>query len=103
MSDTSATKKSIWRSPAVYIAVVLSCFFLGFFYLAITNEPDYMPSQTNPAHKMNHASGQTAAEMGMTEEEHANMPAPTAAEMGMTEQEHANMDQTAVASAAKVQ
>lgn len=102
MSDAStSTKKSVWRSPWVYVAVILSCFFLGFFYLAVTNEPDYMPSQNNKGgHSMNHGAGQTAAEMGMTEEEHANM---SAEEMGMTEEQHANMDQTAPASEAKAQ
>ena len=102
MSDAStSTKKPLWRSPVVYIAIILSCFFLGFFYMAVTNEPDYMPSQNaNSGHNMHHGSNQTAAEMGMTEEEHANM---SAEEMGMSEEEHANMDQSAVASEAKAQ
>ncbi|WP_196781662.1 hypothetical protein [Acinetobacter lanii] len=105
MSDAStSTKKSVWRSPWVYVAVILSCLFLAFFYLAVTNEPDYMPSQdAKNGHNMNHGSGQSAAEMGMTEEEHANMDQPTAAEMNMTEEEHANMDKAAVASEAKAQ
>lgn len=102
MSDaSSSTKKPLWRSPMVYVAVILSCFFLGFFYLAVTNEPDYMPSQDpKGAHQMNHGSGKTAAEMGMTEEEHANM---TAEQMGMTDQEHAEMDKATAASEAKAQ
>lgn len=85
MSDAaSSTKKPLWRSPVVYIAVILSCLFLAFFYLAVTNEPDYMPSQDakNMQH-MNHsastdsaatASEPTAAEMNMSEDEHAAMP-----------------------------
>lgn len=29
----------------VGISILLGCMFLGFFLLAVTNEPDYMPSQ----------------------------------------------------------
>lgn len=77
MSDKPATKKSLWQSPFFYVAVVLSCLFLGFFYLAVTNEPDYMPSQkqvqNHSAHQATVSSEATAAEMNMSEEEHANM------------------------------
>ncbi|ANF82424.1 hypothetical protein A3K93_09590 [Acinetobacter sp. NCu2D-2] len=88
MSDTSSAKKSLLRSPAVYIAVILSCLFLGFFYLAVTNEPDYMPSQQN---KNAHATHQAAP---------SSSSEPTASEMGMTEEEHANMDSNQETSAA---
>jgi hypothetical protein len=97
MSDVTSPEKSPWGWKSLIISAILSCFFLGFFYLAVTNEPDYMPSQNKPAHNMHHstganatssASGPTAAEMGMTEEEHANM---SAEQMGMTQEEHANM------------
>jgi len=29
----------------VGISILLGCMFLGFFYLAVTSEPEYMPSQ----------------------------------------------------------
>lgn len=29
----------------VAISLMLGCLFLGLFYLAVSNEPDYMPSQ----------------------------------------------------------
>lgn len=29
----------------VGISLLLGCLFLGLFFLAVTNEPDYMPSQ----------------------------------------------------------
>ncbi|SPL69622.1 hypothetical protein [Acinetobacter stercoris] len=45
MSSVTSSEKKGWK--AIIIAFILSCFFLGFFYLAITNEPDYMPSQQN--------------------------------------------------------
>lgn len=30
---------------AVGISILLGCLFLVFFFLAVSNEPDYMPSQ----------------------------------------------------------
>ena len=45
MTDNSSPEKSPWGWKALIIAFILSAFFLGFFYLAVTNEPDYMPSQ----------------------------------------------------------
>jgi hypothetical protein len=45
MSDQSSPEKSPWGWKALIIAFILSAFFLGFFYLAVSNEPDYMPSQ----------------------------------------------------------
>ena len=29
------------------ISLLLGCLFLGLFYLAVSHEPDYMPSQQN--------------------------------------------------------
>ena len=55
-------EKSFWGWKLLAISIVLSCIFMGIFYLAITNEPDYMPSQQNKAtqqhdmSKMDHAS-----------------------------------------------
>ena len=45
MSDMNSPEKSPWGWKAVIIATILSCLFLGFFYIAMSNEPDYMPSQ----------------------------------------------------------
>ena len=76
MTNNSSPKKSPLGWKAVAFACVLGIVFLGFFYLAVSNEPDYMPSQK---HKQTHqaatsgASEPTAAEMNMTEEEHAHM------------------------------
>ncbi|TCM66427.1 hypothetical protein EC844_11327 [Acinetobacter calcoaceticus] len=33
----------------VGISLLLGCMFLGLFFLAVTSEPDYMPSQKNKA------------------------------------------------------
>ncbi|WP_445116653.1 hypothetical protein [Acinetobacter sp. WZC-1] len=45
MNDMTSPEKSPWGWKALIIAFILSAFFLGFFYLAVSNEPDYMPSQ----------------------------------------------------------
>ena len=45
MTDNSSPEKSHWGSKALIIACILGAFFMGFFYLAVSNEPDYMPSQ----------------------------------------------------------
>ena len=45
MTDNSSPEKSPWGWKALIIAFILSAFFMGFFYLAVSNEPDYMPSQ----------------------------------------------------------
>lgn len=38
-------EKSPWGWKALIIATILSALFLGIFYLAMSNEPDYMPSK----------------------------------------------------------
>ena len=47
-SQELANEKKGWKG--LLVAVILSVFFLGFFYLAVSNEPDYMPSQKNKQH-----------------------------------------------------
>ena len=83
MSNHPTSKKSPWGLKAAIIAFILSVLFLGFFYLAMSNEPDYMPSQKKQA--------QGSHQMGASE--------PTATEMNMTEQEHAHMAETEASSA----
>lgn len=55
MSDLSSPEKSPWGWKALAIAFILSFLFLGFFYLAVTNEADYMPSQQNKENTQQHA------------------------------------------------
>ena len=38
-------EKNPWGWKAIVIATILSVLFLGIFYLAMSNEPDYMPSK----------------------------------------------------------
>lgn len=47
MNHVSSPKKPLWKTKAVIFAIIFSCLFLTFFYMAVTNEPDYMPSQQN--------------------------------------------------------
>jgi len=47
MSDQSnklSPEKSFWGWKLLIIAIILSCIFMWIFYLAITNDPEYMPS-----------------------------------------------------------
>ncbi|ENV90388.1 DUF4199 domain-containing protein [Acinetobacter bereziniae] len=48
-SNKLSPEKSFWGWKLLVIAIILSCIFMGIFYLAITNEPDYMPSQKQKA------------------------------------------------------
>lgn len=47
MNNISPPKRPLWKSKAVIFATIFSFLFLLFFYMAVTNEPDYMPSQQN--------------------------------------------------------
>ena len=55
MTDNTSPEKSPWGWKALIIAFILSGIFLGIFYLAITNEPDYMPSQQTQQNSQQHA------------------------------------------------
>ncbi|OTG62316.1 hypothetical protein B9T29_07935 [Acinetobacter sp. ANC 3903] len=78
MTNNSSPEKSPWGWKALIIFCILGAVFMGIFYLAISNEPDYMPSQkrnqTHTTHQQqSSASEPTAGEMNMTEVEHAQM------------------------------
>lgn len=45
MSEKLCPETSPWGWKALIITIILSFIFMVIFYLAITNEPDYMPSQ----------------------------------------------------------
>ena len=60
MTNNSSPEKSPWGWKAVIIVCILGALFMGIFYLAISNEPDYMPSQKKKQmmeshEQMNHA------------------------------------------------
>ena len=97
MQDETSPEKSPWGWKAVVIAFILSAFFLGFFWLAVTNEPDYMPSQQNK-HNTQQQAFKTAPAMDPAALEEAvrqkqAKEASSAQAHQMSEQEHAQMDQ----------
>ncbi|ENV14847.1 DUF4199 domain-containing protein [Acinetobacter sp. RIT698] len=63
-SNKLSPEKSFWGWKLLIIAIILSCIFMGIFYLAITNEPDYMPSQKQNA----------AQQHDMSKMSHESMP-----------------------------
>ncbi|WP_273777367.1 hypothetical protein [Acinetobacter sp. GSS19] len=71
-APTSTAKKFPWISTG--IVILLGFVFLGFFYLAVSNEPDYMPSQQKK--KAAEAEIAMPASHGnMSAEEHAKLEA----------------------------
>lgn len=88
MTDHTSPEKSPWGWKALIIAFILSAFFLGFFYLAVTNEPDYMPSQQNKQNTQQHAFKNAPA---MSEEALAKAQADRAARSS-----HAHSEASAV-------
>ena len=48
-SQKIADEKKGWK--ALLVAFILSVLFLGIFYLAMENEPDYMPSKQAESHQ----------------------------------------------------
>lgn len=60
MTNKLSPEQSWWGWKLLIVACILSLFFMIIFYLAINNEPDYMPSQKNKQmmetpEQMNHA------------------------------------------------
>ncbi|MBP2605940.1 hypothetical protein [Acinetobacter calcoaceticus] len=60
MTNKLSPEQSWWGWKSLIVACILSLLFMIIFYLAINNEPDYMPSQKNKQMmespvQMNHA------------------------------------------------
>lgn len=60
MTNKLSPEQSWWGWKSLIVACILSLLFMIIFYLAINNEPDYMPSQKNKQmmetpEQMNHA------------------------------------------------
>ncbi len=66
-SNKLSPEKSGWGWKLLIVAIILSCIFMGFFWLAITNDPEYMPS-----HKQQYTqqSFKNAPVMKQTEQAH---------------------------------
>ncbi|MDR9527887.1 hypothetical protein RJC67_02255 [Acinetobacter baumannii] len=81
MSDKNSSESAILGWKFVLIVGVLSAIFLGFFYLAMSNEPDYMPGAQRKAQQ--HEMQQKAEKSTDQQTQHDNMP-----EMDMQEHQH---------------
>lgn len=75
------------------------CFFLGFFYLAVSNEPDYMPSQqqkNTQQHAFKNAPSMSQEALEKAKQDQANREAGTAPVMteghAMNAEQHADMN-----------
>lgn len=60
MTNKLSPEQSWWGWKSLIVACILSLLFMIIFYVAINNEPDYMPSQKNKQmmetpEQMNHA------------------------------------------------
>ena len=101
MTDHSSPEKSPWGWKALIIFSVLGALFLGLFYLAVSNEPDYMPSQQNKHNTQQHAfknapamSEEALAKAQADREAREARAAASAEQQQMTEAEHAAMDES---------
>ena len=98
MADLPTPESTPWGWKALIIACVIGAIFLGFIYLAVNSEADYMPSQQRKHDTQQHAfkeaptmsadAIQKAQEDKLKREEIAKNSANT---HGMTEEEHAHM------------
>lgn len=101
MTDHSSPEKSPWGWKALIIFSVLGALFLGLFYLAVSNEPDYMPSQQNKHNTQQHAfknapamSEEALAKAQADREAREARATASAEQHQMTEAEHAAMDES---------
>ncbi len=83
MSDKNSSESAILGWKFVLIVGVLSAIFLGFFYLAMSNEPDYMPGAQRKAQQ--HEMQQKVEKSTDQQTQHDNMP-----EMDMQEHQHSH-------------
>ncbi|TCM63308.1 hypothetical protein EC844_12133 [Acinetobacter calcoaceticus] len=91
ISPEHSPEKSIWGWKGAIIATVLSVFFLGIFYLAMSNEPDYMPSQQQKAtqqHAFKTAPAMSHEAMAEAQKQQKAREAAAAAPVQNTESAH---------------
>lgn len=88
-------EKSFWGWKLLGIAIVLSCIFLGIFYLAMTNEPDYMPSQQNKATQQHDMSKMDHDSMSNAEMNHDSMNHASMSQADMAKMDHMDMEHSA--------
>ncbi|WP_151982035.1 hypothetical protein [Acinetobacter guerrae] len=54
MREKLSPEKSIWGWKLLIVAIILAFLFMVVFYLALNNEPDYMPSHKQKQMQMQH-------------------------------------------------
>ncbi|MCU4414994.1 hypothetical protein KTH71_13280 [Acinetobacter sp. WU_MDCI_Axc73] len=54
MREKLSPEKSIWGWKLLIVAIILAFLFMVIFYLALNNEPDYMPSHKQKQMQMQH-------------------------------------------------
>ena len=96
MTDHSSPEKSPWGWKALIISCILGGLFMLFFWLAVSNEPDYMPSQQSKQSTQQHAfknapaMSEEALAEAKKQKEMGTAPA-TAEDHHMSAEEHAAM------------
>ena len=88
-------EKTFWGWKALIVAFILSIAFLGIFYVAMENDPDYMPSQQNKGQSHQQHAFKNAPTMKQDAETAASAatePSMSAEQHGMTAEQHANMN-----------
>ena len=105
MTESVSPEKSPWGWRALIIFCIIGGIFMFIFWLAVSNEPDYMPSQQKKENTQQHAFknapimseeaiAKAQADRGVraaTQQDTAPQSA-TAEEHHMSADEHANMD-----------
>ena len=68
MREKLSPEKSIWGWKLLIIAIILAFLFMWVFYLAMNNEPDYMPmNQKKAAAQAEMSQSSMTTETGNTE------------------------------------
>ena len=99
MIDENSPEKSPWGWKALIIFCILGALFLGFFYLAISNEPDYMPSQKHKentqqtAFKNAPTMSKEAIDQAQADKKEREDLSPNTNTHNMTAEEHAHMQE----------
>ena len=101
MSDQNTPENSPWGWKALIIFCIIGGIFMFIFWLAVSNEPDYMPSQQNKHNTQQHAfknapvmSEEALAKAQADREAREARAAASAEQHQMTEAEHAAMDES---------
>lgn len=80
--NDSTPEKSAWGYKGLIVALLIAGTFLGFFFLAVSSEPDYMPSQQKArqaeAQKQQQANSANTPPAVEEKQDNANPPAEPA-------------------------